>query len=421
MNWLFQGTVNLPGSKSESNRALMIAAFGGFPLDVDGLSDAHDTVLLTTLLGQVEASTSLRGASATKQSIIDCEDAGTVARFMLTYLAGKPGTWLLTGTERLCQRPMAPLIDALRQLGASITSLRGASATKQLTFAQIIGHPLKGGTVTLDATQSSQFASSLLLAAPIWEHGLQLTLKGNPVSMPYLEMTIKMMEYFGVQVVREGNTITVPHQTYQSRPFTVSADWSAASYWYEMMALSEGGELLLKGLKPDSLQGDAVVAEWFKPFGVITTFEPEGARLTKVPADPQILVFDFTDNPDLFPSVFSTCVALHYRARFQSIQNLSLKESNRVDSLISELSKLYTFINILENDVLVIEKSVLKVDSNNNNKVLINTFQDHRVAMALTPILLLNDKGAIDDPSVVNKSYPAFWEEVKRNCPFYKK
>ena len=438
MNRLFQGTVNLPGSKSESNRALMIAAYGGFPLEVAGLSDAHDTVSLKNLLEQ----SSLRGATATKQStccrisnfrrtcgllrsarndVVNCEDAGTVARFMLTYLAGKPGTWLLTGTERLCQRPMAPLIDALRQLGASIASLRGASATKQPTFAQIIGHPLKGGTVTLDASQSSQFASSLLLAAPTWEQGLQLTLKGNPVSMPYLGMTIKMMEYFGVQVVREGNTITVPHQTYQSRPFTVSADWSAASYWYEIMALSDGGELLLKGLKYNSLQGDAVVAKWFERFGVLTTFEPEGARLTKVPADPQILVFDFTDNPDLFPSVFSTCVALHYRARFQGVQNLSLKESNRVDSLISELSKLYTFINILENDGLVIEKSVLKVDSNNNNKVLINTFQDHRVAMALTPILLLNDKGAIDDPSVVNKSYPAFWEEVKRNCPFYKK
>ena len=402
MNRLLKGSVSLPGSKSESNRALMIAAYGGFPLDVDGLSDAHDTVLLKTLLEQ----SSLRGASTTKQSIIDCEDAGTVARFLLTYLANKPGTWLLTGTPRLCERPMAPLVDALRQLGAEII---GDSLP-----LKIAGKSLRGGSITLDASQSSQFASSLLLAAPTWEHGLQLTLTGDPVSTPYLEMTIKIMEHYGIQVVREDGTITVAHQPYQYRPFAVSSDWSAASYWYEMMALSDGGELLLKWLINNSLQGDAVVAKWFEHFGVVTIFEEQGARLTKVPADPHDLVFDFSNTPDLFPSIFVTSVALGYRARFQGVQNLSIKESNRVESLISELSKIYTFINIYSGNELVIEKSVLNESFSNTNNVIFKTYLDHRIAMSLAPLAMQIGSFHFDNPDVVTKSYPTFWDDVTK-------
>ena len=414
MSMKLQGTVNLPGSKSESNRALMISAYGGFSLEVENLSEAHDTVLLKKLL----SSPSLRGASATKQSIINCEDAGTVARFLLTYLAGKPGTWTLTGTPRLCERPIAPLIDALRQLGATVIASEAKQSNQYSLPLRIIGRPLKGGSVTLDVSQSSQFASSLLLAAPTWEQGLQLTLTGNPVSMPYLEMTIKMMERFGIQVIRKGNVITVPHQSYQPRPFVVSPDWSAASYWYEMMALSEGGDLLLKSLKPNSLQGDAIVAEWFKPLGVLTTFEPDGARLTKIPADPQNLVFDFTDTPDLFPAIFVTCVSKNYRSRFQGIRNLSLKESSRVVVLISELKKKYTFINIVSDNEIVIEKSLIRNNFKDNVNVLFNTCHDHRIAMSLAPLVLSDSRYSLDDPMSVTKSYPGFWDDVKKNCLF---
>lgn len=402
MNRLLKGSVSLPGSKSESNRSLMIAAYGGFPLQAENLSDAHDTVLLKSLLEQL----SLRGALATKQSTVDCEDAGTVARFLLTYLANKPGTWLLTGTPRLCERPMEPLVVALRQLGAEII---GNSLP-----LKIIGKSLKGGAVTLDASQSSQFASSLLLAAPTWEHGLQLTLTGDPVSVPYLEMTVKMMEHYGVQVARDGNTFRVAHKSYQYRPFSVSSDWSAASYWYEMMALSDGGSLLLKGLKPDSMQGDAVVAQWFERFGVLTSFEEQGVRLTKVSSDPHDLVFDFADTPDLFPSVFVTCVVLGYHACFQGIKNLSMKESNRVEALISELSKIYNLINIYIGDDLVIEKSSLNERFSNINKVIFKTYQDHRIAMSLAPLAMRISSFRFDDPDVVTKSYPMFWNEVKK-------
>lgn len=393
MNRLLKGSVSLPGSKSESNRALMIAAYSDFPLQVENLSDAHDTLLLKALLENTS-------------STFDCEDAGTVARFLLTYLTNKPGTWLLTGTLRLCERPIAPLVDALRQLGAEII---GDSLP-----LKIVGKPLKGGFVTLDASQSSQYASSLLLAAPTWEQGLQLRLTGDLVSMPYLEMTIKIMEHYGVQVVREGSTITVAHQPYQYSPFTVSSDWSAASYWYEMMALSDEGELLLKGLKNNLLQGDAVVAKWFEHFGVLTTFEEQGARLTRVHADPHDLVFDFSNTPDLFPAVFVTCVALSYRARFQGIQNLSIKESNRVESLISELSKFYTFINIYSDYELVIEKSVLNESFSNTNNVIFKTYHDHRIAMSLAPLAIWISPFRFDNPEVVNKSYPTFWNDIAK-------
>ena len=351
------------------------------------MSDAHDTVLLQNLL--MDSSLSL-----------DCQDAGTVARFMLTYLADKPGNWLLTGTERLCQRPMAPLIDALRQLGASVTSLRAErSGARQSTCLslplQIEGHSIEGGSVTLDASQSSQFASSLLLAAPTWERGLQLTLTGNPASMPYLEMTIKMMEHFGIQVNRNGNQITVEHQAYQPRPFTVSADWSAASYWYEMLAVSDRGELLLKGLAEQSLQGDAIVAEWFNPFGINTTFEPQGARLsTSVQETPRHLVFDFTSHPDLFPAVYATCAALKVDAVFKGTENLSIKESDRLETLKTELARIPADIS--------------------SPMPVFNTYGDHRIAMALASLWPKIGSITVDNPSVVNKSYPGFWEEMKK-------
>lgn len=407
MNKPLRGTVHLPGSKSESNRALMIAAYGGFPIEADHLSEAHDTFLLKTLLERVDHH------SGPEMFTVDCEDAGTVARFMMTYLACKPGTWLLTGTERLCQRPMAPLIEALRHLGADIIQ------PDRDTIPVIIkGKILKGGRVEIDASQSSQFASALLLAAPTWENGLKLKLKGNPVSMPYLEMTIKIMEHFGVQVVRSDDELVVVHQPYRPSPFKVSADWSSASYWYEMMALSQEGELLLKGLGANSLQGDIAVMDMFAKMGVNTEFFGNGARISKAKINlkslSEPLVFDFNNTPDLFPSVFVTCVALGIDAVFKGISILSKKESDRTNSLITELSKIYTFINIVSNDMIIIKKSSLSDKGYNIKNVVFNTYHDHRVAMALAALAPQFGRVTVDEPSAVNKSYPDFWDELMK-------
>lgn len=374
MNRPLRGTVNLPGSKSESNRALMIAAYGGFPCEASHLSEAHDAVLLKALLERTSVC----------DGIVDCEDAGTVARFLLTYLSFQPGTWLLTGSLRLCERPLTPLVDALRQLGADIAGDR--------LPLRIVGRPLQGGRVALDGSQSSQFASSLLMAAPAWEHGLQLDLTGRPVSMPYLEMTLAMMLHFGVRAERNGNTITVAHQAYKPSPFEVAADWSAASYWYEMLALNEGGgELLLKGLKADSLQGDAIIAEWFRAFGIDTVYEPQGARITKpiraLTEQPQGLVFDFTDTPDLFPAVYATCAALGVEAVFRGTDTLAGKESDRIKAMEAEIAR------VGENGVL-------------------HSHGDHRIAMSLAALWPLKGPVELDDPSVVDKSYPGFWKDL---------
>ena len=405
MSRTLKGTVTLPGSKSESNRALMIAAYGGFTPSIDNLSEAHDTVLLNALLDQVHHHNS------SEPLTIDCEDAGTVARFLMTYLACTPGEWLLTGTERLCERPMAPLIDALRQLGADITPLDQNGLP-----LRIHGKTLKGGAVTLDASLSSQFVSSLLLAAPTWDDGLQLTLTGETVSEPYIDMTLSMMRHFGVKVVRNGNTIVVAHQSYKSYHFTVSADWSAASYWYEMMALSAGGSLLLKGLQCDSIQGDARAVEFFKSLGVNTEFTIDGAWISSKGVLQPIekpLEFDFQNTPDLFPSILVSCVVLNIDAVFNGITTLYIKESDRVNTLISELKKYYTFINIIDRNKLIILKSSLSNFSNNGRSLSFRTFGDHRLAMALAGLKVRISDVEIDRPGVVNKSYPAFWDDLR--------
>lgn len=404
MNRHLKGEVNLPGSKSESNRALMIAAYGGFAADVANLSDAHDTVLLRQRLAEVIHAQADGG-------VVDCEDAGTVARFMMTWLACHPGTWLLTGSQRLCQRPMKPLVDALLRLGAEIRY------EKEEGFLpiRIQGVDILGGAVEVDAAQSSQFVSSLLLAAPMWKNGLVLHLEDKSASMPYIDMTLALMRHFGAVAHRDGCTMTVAPQPYRPTVFSVSPDWTSASYWYEMAALSDSCDLLLKGLGKDSLQGDAILASWYQAFGVETSFEPEGVRLRRIQAATEVarepLVFDFTDHPDLFPAVAVTCVALGVPACFQGIENLAVKESNRVVSIFTELEKLFIFIYINNTNYININNSY-----NINigiNKIVFNTYNDHRVAMALAGLLMKTGRIAFDRPEVVTKSYPAFWDELR--------
>lgn len=403
------GTVSLPASKSESNRALMIAAFGGFAPEITNLSDAHDTQLLQRLLLQVQ------DCDNTTEMLVDCEDAGTVSRFLLTFLAGKPGVWRLTGSERMTQRPMKPLVGALRALGADIV----CEQEEGFLPMRVNGKELKGGTVALDASQSSQFVSSLLLAAPMWRNGLILKLLGDPCSMPYIHLTMGLMESFGAEVSMNDRVISVAPKPYVPAVFRVGGDWSSASYWYEMAALSDHCDLVLEGLRWDSLQGDSKVADWYLAFEVHTTILEHGVRLTK---DRCLLkkntigptVFDFSQTPDLFPAVFATCVALDEYSIFRGVKNLSLKESQRVDSMLSELSKVYTLLYINRCDEIILKKSSLKSDKQYINKVCFNTYMDHRVVMALAPLLMIFGEVSFETPEVVSKSYPAFWTNLKK-------
>lgn len=416
--------ITLPASKSESNRALMIAAYGGFAPDFQNLSDSNDTKVLKKALEGLPFIDSLRRTFPRGNDIkgtpiiIDIADCGTAARFMTTYLACHEGDWLLTGTERMKQRPIKPLVDALQSLGAEIQYVE----KQGFLPLQIHGKALQGGKVGIDMSQSSQFASSLLLAAPMFPQGLELELLGCANSLPYLDMTLNMLCHFSAQAERQGSRVVVKPQPYKKQPFTVEPDWTAASYWYEMAAFSEECEIRLMGLKVptvhrytpsaahvmptdeggrasrgcssrydmdgrSNLQGDAIIAEWMQQLGVGTFVEEDAVVLRKIPFEKRPLHFDFSQYPDLYPSMAATCAGLNIEATFTGLDNLALKESDRVEAMQTELAKL--------------SERPLHFCAHN----------DHRVVMALAPLAILYGPVAFDHPEVVKKSYPNFWTD----------
>ena len=366
--------INLPASKSESNRVLMIAAYGDFGPDCQNLLDSNDTLVLANALSEIQQN----------HAVINIADSGTAARFLTTFLSCRSGSWLLTGTERMKQRPIKPLVEALRGLGASIQY----AEKEDFLPLKIEGKSISGGKVQIEMNQSSQFASSLLLAAPMWPQGLEMELLGDLSSLPYLSMTLAMMRHFGADVERNGRTIIVKSKSYQPASFKVSSDWSAASYWYEIAALSEACEIRLRGLSMTSLQGDVIIAEWMSQLGVGTYLENDSIVLRKIPFERRSFCFDFSQHPDLYPTMAATCAGLNVEATFTGLDNLALKESNRVEAMQSELAKL------------------------GNSPLHFCAHNDHRVVMALAPLALLYGPVTFDHPEVVEKSYPNFWNDA---------
>ena len=414
--------IELPASKSESNRALMIAAYGGFAPDFQNLSDANDTAVLRHALeiagnryvqrsvhvipSEERASVSLD--SNQPQHCIDIADCGTAARFLTTFLACHEGQWLLTGTERMKQRPIKPLVDALLGLGAEIQYVE----KEGFLPLRIIGKPLQGGKVQIDASQSSQFASSLLLAAPMFPQGLELEVLGDLNSLPYLDMTLSMMCHFSAQVERKGHRIVVLPKPYQPARFMIAPDWSAASYWYEMAALSEDCVIRLSGLRRAVLQGDAVIAEWMKALGVSTFEEGDALVLQKTAFERKPLSFDFSNTPDLFPTMAATCAGLQLEAHFTGIANLHLKESDRVEAMKTELAKMGVEMLYISENELVINPTSKLPHFEESNPLSFEAHGDHRVVMALAPLALKVGNVVFDHPEVVEKSYISFWEDA---------
>ena len=392
--------IELPASKSESNRALMIAAYGGFAPDFQNLSDANDTSILADALREIQQNL----------PVIDIADCGTAARFLTTFLACHEGQWLLTGTDRMKQRPIKPLVDALLGLGAEILYVE----KEGFLPLRIIGKPLQGGKVQIDASQSSQFASSLLLAAPMFPQGLELEVLGDLNSLPYLDMTLSMLCHFSAQVERDGHRIVVLPKPYQPACFTIAPDWSAASYWYEMAALSEDCEIKLRFLSLSKgrpvLQGDAVIAEWMKALGVSTFEEGDALVLRKTAFERHPVSFDFSHAPDLFPTMVATCAGLQLEARFTGIANLHLKESDRVEAMKAELKKIgVELLNISGNEWVMKPSASLPVFGK-AHPLAFASHHDHRIVMALAPLSMKLGAVAFDRPEVVAKSYPGFWD-----------
>ena len=308
-------------------------------------------------------------------------------RFLATALSFRPGDWILTGSDRMKQRPVGDLVDSLRMIGADIEYM-GQEGFPPLRINGSVGtERVCPPIIHIDISRSSQFASSILLAMPIIEtrHGTSLHLDGDLSSLPYIDMTIDVMRKFGADVHRDGRDVFVKPSDYQDVEYTVESDWTCASYWYEIVAFSENGRARLRNLRLDSKQGDAVVAKWFEDFGVTTIQDGNDVIIEKNNSIiKKQLSFDFINNPDLYPTIAATCAGLGVEGRFTGLRNLVHKESDRVAAMVTELKKNNIF------------------DSHN----------DHRIAMALAPLAMKIGAIEINNAEVVSKSYPGFWEEI---------
>jgi len=389
------GQINLPASKSISNRVLIINALCYNPYPVKNLSDSDDTQVLQQAL-------------FSNQNKFDIGHAGTAMRFLTAFLSKIVGEWEVTGSERMKQRPIGILVDALNQLGARIEYLE----KEGFPPLKIFGSHLKGKTMELDGSISSQYISALLMTAPTIENGLTLKLKGDITSRSYIELTLKLMARFGIQYKWEGNTIKVSGQNYLPGEFTVEADWSGASYWYQILALAEKGELLLENLQLISLQGDAHIAVWFEQFGILSEQKKDGVLLSKKTSiQPEKLKLNFIENPDVAQSFACLCVAKKVPFHFFGLKTLKIKETDRIAALQNELAKFGAILTEPAEGELAWDGHV---DSSKTEKIpLIKTYHDHRMALAFAPMALVGYTLEIDDPMVVTKSYPKFWEDLK--------
>ncbi len=389
-----KGRIRLAGSKSISNRVLLIRALCEKSFDIHHLANAKDTELLHELL---------QGAG----TIYDAGPAGTTYRFLTAYLSLQEGTQILTGSERMKQRPIGILVDALRHVGAEIEYLEkeGFPPLRIKSGNKIaINKPL-----TIDAGVSSQYISALLLIAPSLPNGLTLDLDGDVVSVPYIQMTLNIMEYFGIEYTWDKNRIVIPSQVYKERDFTVEADWSAASYYYEMVALASEADLYLDGLQKESLQGDAAIVQIMEHFGVKTTFTGTGIHLTKVAPNRNILQYDFVNCPDLAQTVVVTCAATDTKCKFTGLKTLRIKETDRIAALNAELKKVgSSFEPCFEKDCFAVQYRAEWSDT-----PVFSTYEDHRMAMAFAPLALLG-RIEVEDWDVVGKSYPEFWNDLKK-------
>lgn len=406
---ILTGNIELTSSKSISNRVLMIKVLSGLNFEIKNLAEAKDTQTLLKLLSN-------------DNIIFDVGHAGTVMRFLTAFLAIKEGEFALTGSERMQERPIKILVGALKTLGADITYLKNEGYPP----LQIKGKKLAGGSIEIDGSVSSQYISALMLVAPYLEKGLNITFLGDITSKPYLEMTAQIMRYFGAELIWNSTGMEIKSGKYIAKDFFIEADWSAASYWYGMVALADKADVTLYGLQQNSLQGDAVVQKIYEQFGVNTEFIKNGIRLTKA-SNFQLptsnFVLDFTECPDIAQTVAVTCAALNVPAKFTGLHTLRIKETDRIAALQTELTKLNYCVEVEGDDLIILpslrtERSGEKQSARDNTiasclaMTSIKTYDDHRMAMAFAPLGLLYPI-TIEDENVVVKSYPNFWEDLK--------
>ena len=381
-----QVSVSLPASKSICNRALIINALTQDCLPLKNLSDCDDTQVMQTALSAL-------------QPVIDIKAAGTAMRFLSAFLAVSEGTHIITGTQRMQQRPIGILVNALRSLGADITYI-GKEGFPPL---RITGKNLPNKEVTLSGSVSSQYISALLMIGPTLTNGLTLTLTDEIISRPYIDLTLKLMSDFGAKVKWIND-----HHPYCPTAYTIENDWSAASYWYEICALSDDAIIQLPGLFPNSPQGDSIVAELFSVLGVESRIEKQVLTLHKTAKKANRLEYNFINQPDLAQTFVVTCALLNIPFHFNGLQSLKIKETDRITALIKEMKKLGYVLTETNGCSLSWNGERCTPDAN----PCITTYEDHRMAMAFAPACFIYKNLQVNDPDVVNKSYPQYWQHL---------
>ena len=384
--------IDLPGSKSISNRALILNALSYSPYEILNLSECDDTRVTLDAL-------------ESDNTTFDVGAAGTAMRFLTAFLSKTVGEWVITGSERMKNRPVKILVDALNDLGARIEYIEKEGYPP----LRIFGSALTGGEIHLNGSVSSQYISALMMIAPLMQKGLKIYLDGKIISKPYIEMTIQMMQEFGVVFELTENTILIEPQDYIPIEYIVESDWTAASYWYELLSLVGKGNIFLNGLYQESYQGDCIVADIFEQLGIHTAYLSEGILLTSIKSISQGLEYDFTNQPDLAQTLAVTCCLKGIPFNFSGLQSLKIKETDRIAALKNELKKLGFVLSESGEGMLVWDGELCKPAE----KIVIKTYDDHRMAMAFTPAAVFYPL-SIEHPEVVSKSYPGFWKEIEK-------
>lgn len=389
--------IALPASKSITNRLLIIRALTNEEFTINNISDSDDTRVLQE---------ALKNDSET----VNIGHAGTSMRFLTAYYAAIKANKILTGSQRMQNRPIKVLVEALIALGATIKYVNKTGYPP----LQVADSELYGGSLEIDGSVSSQYITALLLIAPVLPGGLTINLKNKVISSAYIRLTLKLMEYFGIESIWEGNTISVAHQAYKAKDITVEADWSAASYWYQMAAIADKADIIIHGLSENSLQGDAVLVSMFEPLGVQTTFLDNAVRLTKTSRTTANFEFNFLNCPDLAQTLCVTLAMSRIPFRLSGLDTLKIKETDRIAALINELRKFGFTVSESSEGELTWKKTAYTPVLEESETREIATYKDHRMAMAFAPLVFDCKEIIIQDPLVVTKSYPNYWDDLKK-------
>ena len=385
------GDITLSSSKSESNRALIMNALSGNQLQLKNLSDARDTQTMQRLLSE-------------KQPVWDVIDAGTTMRFCTAYLAIMGSGEIITGSDRMKERPIKPLVDALRRLGAKIDYLAQEGFPPLRISAQ--KNEPQAHEISIPGNISSQYISALLMIGPTLPDGISIELTGEIFSRPYIEMTLALMQHFGVNSTWKDHTLHIKPQRYKAQSYTIESDWSGASYWYSMVALNQESSITLRGLRSHSFQGDQNIVNIMSKMGVKTEFKSDRVQLTSIPVTEINQIIDFKNCPDLAQTVMVVAVIKGIKLTMTGLESLKIKETDRVMAMKKELLKIGGILNE-ENGIWRLKSSTVP-----DYIETIETYEDHRMAMAFAPVCMIRAI-TIRDIEVVQKSYPSYWAHLK--------